>query len=206
MKNIVNIKTPRPAKELRDQARRDEITEAARKCVLRHGFHAASMAEIAAMAQMSVGQIYRYFPSKEAIVHAIVERIVETRLEWIATDSNSEDLPATLSKVLLHGHDGSGDDGHEDHVLMLEVSAEATRNPAVAAIVQEAHRRIREQAVAMFKRTHSYLTEQQASACVDFIGALAEGCAFRRVNGLASQERALGRLFKDVIAVALTKK
>ena len=203
MKNIVNIKTPRPAKELRDQARRDEITEAARKCVIRHGFHAASMAEIAELACMSVGQIYRYFPNKEAIVHAIVERIVEHRLEWIATDANSENLPVTFSELLVHGHQ---DDNRDDFVLMLEVSAEATRNPAVAAIVQDAHQRVRAQAVAMFKRTHSHLTDQQASACVEFFGALAEGCAFRRVNGLVSKDEALGKLYKDVIASALAKQ
>src|SRR5260370_42103758 len=74
-------KFKRPPKDLRDQARRDQIVTAARQCVVRHGFHAATMAEIAAAARMSVGQIYRYFPNKEAIVHAIVERIVAQRLQ-----------------------------------------------------------------------------------------------------------------------------
>ena len=70
-------------KELRDQTRRIGILDAASRCVVRHGFHGASMAEIAAEASLSVGQIYRYFPSKEAIVHALVERIVDNRLQWI---------------------------------------------------------------------------------------------------------------------------
>jgi AcrR family transcriptional regulator len=203
MKNLVSIKTPRPAKELRDQARREEIVEAARVCVVRRGFHAASMAEIAEMASMSVGQIYRYFPNKEAIVHAIVERIVEHRLEWIATDSNTADLPSTLARILLHGHQ---DDSRDDQVLMMEVSAEATRNPEVAAIVKDAHRRLRIQAVAMFRRVHGHLTEQQAGACVDFFGALADGSAFRRTTGLGREDKALSKLYKDVIALALSER
>ncbi len=74
----------RPAKRVRDALRRDQIVAAARRCVVRNGFHAASMAQIARQAQLSVGQIYRSFPSKEAIIHAIVERIVNRRLEWLA--------------------------------------------------------------------------------------------------------------------------
>jgi AcrR family transcriptional regulator len=203
MKNLASLRKPRPAKELRDQTRREEIVDAARVCVVRHGFHAASMAEIAELAQMSVGQIYRYFPNKEAMVHAIVEGIVEHRLEWIATDANSEDLPGTLSRILLHGHQ---DDSRDDHVLMMEVNAEATRNPAVAAIVQDAHRRLRVQAVVLFRKTHPHLTEAQAGACVDFFGALAEGCAFRRAVGLGREDKMLGRLYKEVITLALGKQ
>src|SRR6185312_9438459 len=78
------LKFRRLPKDQRDQTRRDQIVRAARRCVVRRGFHGASMAEIAAAARMSVGQIYRYFPSKEAIVHAIVERIVSQRLQGVA--------------------------------------------------------------------------------------------------------------------------
>jgi hypothetical protein len=89
---------------------------------------------------------------------------------------------------------------------MMEVNAEATRNPAVAAIVQDAHRRLRVQAVALFRKTHPHLTEAQAGACVDFFGALAEGCAFRRAVGLGREDKMLGRLYKEVITLALGKQ
>ena len=203
MRNVVSLKSPRPPKELRDQVRRDEIVEAARICVVRHGFNAASMAEIAEMARMSVGQIYRYFPNKEAIVHAIVEQIVERRLEWLASDANADDLPGTLSRALLFGHPT---ENRDVSVLMLEIGAEATRNPAVAAIVLDAHRRVRVQAVAMFRKAHRHLSEQQAGACVDLLGALTEGCASQRVTGVGREDKALGKLYKEVIELALAKR
>ena len=41
------------------------ILDAAKKCFIEHGFHAASMANIAETAGMSPGLIYRYFENKE---------------------------------------------------------------------------------------------------------------------------------------------
>ena len=53
---------------------RDRILHAAQCCFIEHGFHAASMASIAATAEMSAGLIYRYFASKNEIIVAIIDR------------------------------------------------------------------------------------------------------------------------------------
>src|ERR1700733_12776427 len=53
-------------------ARRRQMLAAPSSCARRAGFHGASMAEIAQAANLSVGQIYRYFENKEAIIAAIV--------------------------------------------------------------------------------------------------------------------------------------
>ncbi len=57
-----------PAPRPRAEAQRDRILCAALKCFIEHGFHAASMANIAETAQMSAGLMYRYFDNKNAIV------------------------------------------------------------------------------------------------------------------------------------------
>jgi len=54
--------------------RRDEILVAAQACFARAGFHQTSMQEICSEAQMSPGNLYRYFRSKEDIIAAIAER------------------------------------------------------------------------------------------------------------------------------------
>lgn len=51
--------------------RREEILAAAKRCFSRSGFHGTSMQEICAEARMSPGSLYRYFPSKEAIIAGI---------------------------------------------------------------------------------------------------------------------------------------
>ena len=52
---------------------RQRIIDAAIACFERDGFHGASMQEICAEAGMSPGALYRYFPSKVAIIAAIAE-------------------------------------------------------------------------------------------------------------------------------------
>src|SRR4051794_1314712 len=54
--------------------RRTQILEAAMVCFAKHGFHQASMHDISTEAGISVGLIYRYFVSKEAVIAAMVDR------------------------------------------------------------------------------------------------------------------------------------
>jgi AcrR family transcriptional regulator len=185
----------RPDKELRDQIRRDQIVSAALACVVRHGFHAASMDQIAAEARMSVGQIYRYFPSKEAIVHAIVERIVARRLEWMMDTHKQVDFPARFA----HRSHCSSEDERDERVLLLEITAEATRNPAVAEIVRSADRRLRAQAVEMVCAKHPELTRDEAAARVEFVAVLSEGSAFRSVTEQIAAPELLEGIYRDVL-------
>lgn len=198
MGNTVNTsqirKEPRPAKDLRDQLRRDQIIAAARSCVVRHGFHGATMAEIAAAARMSVGQIYRYFCSKEAIVHAIVEGIVSLRLKQMA----SADWDDSGDMVMRLMGDAS-DEERENHVLMLEVTAEATRNSAVADIAKQADQRLHDQAIETCIKACPTLSLPEAAARVELIATLWEGTLFRRVTGLRAAPDALIKCYRDVI-------
>ncbi|CAN5675388.1 TetR/AcrR family transcriptional regulator [soil metagenome] len=187
--------SPRPAKPVRDEIRRDEIVAAARACVVRHGFHAASMQQIAQEARMSVGQIYRYFPNKEAIVHAIVERIVSQRIAWIASTGRQMDLPQVLASRMFDESPSEAD----DRVLLLEVTAEAARSPTVAAMVRAADRRLHAQALATVRLDHPALTEAEAAARVEFMAVLAEGTAFRRVTDQLADPEVLAALYREVI-------
>lgn len=192
-------KIPRQPKELRDQTRRDHIVQAARGCVLRHGFHATSMAEIAAAAHMSVGQIYRYFPNKEAVVHAMVERIVAMRLSGVPRTGagNPDALAQRLTGVL------DDEEERENQVLVLEVTAEATRNPAVAQIVADADRCMHAHLVALLRGRYPDLSAEEMAARVELLAVLVEGTIFRRVTGQRADNALLVELYRDLIARVL---
>lgn len=190
-----SLKVRRPPKNLRDQIRRDEIVSAARTCVVRHGFHAASMGEIAAAARMSVGQIYRYFPNKEAIIHAIVERIVAQRLLEMVATVGAGDMATALAAPLAAD---LSDVQRDDQILMLEVIAEATRNAAVAEIVHQADRRLHDQAVPSLMREYPSLSLAEASARVELLAVLFEGTLMRRIAGHRDDAVPIG-LYRDVI-------
>ena len=110
-------------------AQRERILNAAQECFIKHGFHAASMASIAETAQISIGLIYRYFQNKNAIILAIVDRQIELLVQDIKSTAQF-DLPLELSKNYgVHSpRDGRG----LSAALMLEMSAEATRDPEIA--------------------------------------------------------------------------
>src|SRR5215218_1785482 len=54
--------------------RRSRILDAAERCFVRSGFHRTTMQDVAAEAGMSPGNLYRYFPSKDALVAGLCER------------------------------------------------------------------------------------------------------------------------------------
>jgi len=155
------------------------------------------MGQIAAEAQMSVGQIYRYFPSKEAIVHAIVERIVAKRLQWMLNREKQVNFAAVFAQ---RGRMRLGDENeHSDRTLMLEITAEATRNPAVADIVREADRRIRSQAVTLVRADYPELTEPEAAARVEFMSVLSEGTASRYATDPVADPAVMERIYAEVL-------
>jgi AcrR family transcriptional regulator len=120
---------------VRAEAQRNRILCAALKCFIEHGFHAASMANIADTAQMSAGLMYRYFENKSAIVQAIVARQLQEGRAQIEQLRTSADLAASILQTyrLWLARDPSV----MNPALYLEMSAEATRDPQIAAVLRE---------------------------------------------------------------------
>ena len=117
--------------EARTQAQRERILGAAQACFVERGFHAASMANIAETADMSAGLIYRYFDSKSAIILAIIERQLNTARSKIAGLRSSIDLAAAIMES--RDRDRANAPDTINAALLLEMSAEATRDPQIGA-------------------------------------------------------------------------
>jgi AcrR family transcriptional regulator len=118
----------------RAEAQRERILCAAQRCFIEYGFHAASMASIAETAQMSAGLMYRYFDNKGAIVLAIIERELQEGRSQIAQLRSSSELVAALLDVFTRWQ--TRDPGAMSVALFLEMSAEATRDPQIAAALR----------------------------------------------------------------------
>ncbi len=70
----VDPKAARAPQQSRGQKRVDEILDAAEAVIAEVGVEAATTHAIAERAGASVGSIYHFFPSKDAIIRAVVER------------------------------------------------------------------------------------------------------------------------------------
>jgi AcrR family transcriptional regulator len=62
------------ASQARSRATVDALIEATARILVREGFDKASTNRIAAAAGVSIGSLYQYFPTKEALVAAVIER------------------------------------------------------------------------------------------------------------------------------------
>jgi AcrR family transcriptional regulator len=122
-------------------ARRRQVLDAANRCFRRHGFHSCSMAQISAEAGMSVGHIYRYFTGKEQIISAIVREDVDELLAKVAQfPTHGPDLRGALTQLANDSVWKTTDP--ESVALMLEIFAEASRNPAIGELVRHADAKI----------------------------------------------------------------
>lgn len=113
----------------RREAQTARIMDAAKKCFVRSGFQGASMNEICREADMSPGALYRYFPSKEAIIEAIAEadRAGDAEIFEKMVD-NPDVIDGFVSAAiehLVHVHENGA------APLFTEVRAEGMRNEAV---------------------------------------------------------------------------
>ncbi len=118
-------------------AQRERILCAAQECFVRHGFHAASMAEIAETARMSAGLIYRYFENKNAIIQAIIVRQMEEGASAIGQVHSPDELASALLEVFEHWQ--RGDHADKNAAQFLDVTAAAAREQEIAAVVQAAN-------------------------------------------------------------------
>jgi TetR/AcrR family transcriptional regulator, repressor for uid operon len=111
--------------------RRAEILAAAQRCFVRSGFHGASMQEICAEAGMSPGNLYRYFPSKEALIAGIAERDRAEVGQHFARADLSHGFFNVLEGMARHYFTKWP---MERVLLCTEVMSEARRNPEIARI------------------------------------------------------------------------
>lgn len=122
--------TPEPAPEFGE--REAGLLAAARAAFVEKGFDGASMQDLARSAGMSAGNFYRYFPSKAAIVEAMVARdlaAVEDEFRLIAASPRPIATLRTLLRKRMEERCGG------EETLWAEITAAAARKPEVAAIL-----------------------------------------------------------------------
>ncbi len=122
-------------------AQRDKVLLAARKCFIRHGFHATGMVEISKACRMSVGNIYHYFPNKDAIVQAIADETRSRILPVLRRLENHPNPVEGIIEIILFGVREFC--RASDARLWIEISAEAPRNRLIREIYFRFDRDIR---------------------------------------------------------------
>ena len=127
-----------------------EILASIRRAFAEKGFDGASMQDLARAAGMSVGNFYRYFASKAAIVTAIIEAdlhgIESDFAEMLAAPEPFALLKQAIRQRLPH-HQAS-----KDGELWAEITAVAQRNSDIGTAACRMEGRIRTALLAVIAR------------------------------------------------------
>ena len=121
------------------QLRRDAIIETARAVFAERGFAATSMADLVRATGLSMGGLYRYFPSKAHLVAAVAEGRDGTVEGSFDQNETAEQL---LRRLLQHV--SAGPEGMAHARLVVQIWGGAAIEPALAAMARERHRALRD--------------------------------------------------------------
>lgn len=131
------------------KTRKKQIVAAATKCFIAKGIHSSSMQEICKTGNISPGALYRYYPSKQAIIEAIAAQEHAQNLELIdylrgvknpvrgLQDAMPDILDTLLDKDFAR--------------LMIEISTEASRNQNVHEVFQKVEDQFKSNLIEIFR-------------------------------------------------------
>lgn len=186
------------------QQRREQILVAARECVRRHGFHAASMSEIARSFGMSAGHIYNYFDSKEAIIAALVAQDLAHFNETIEALRGTGDIRAALISRAAIGLKRKMDPDRAR--LGMEILAEGARNSKIDEMLEAADRTARQQLRELLVAIVApAISEAEIDARIDVLMALFDGLMVRSLRAKMANQATLIRVVQSCI-VTLTDR
>jgi AcrR family transcriptional regulator len=153
---------PAPAAEERSH----EILASIRQVFAEKGFDGASMQDLARAAGMSVGNFYRYFPSKAAIVQAMCGYdLAEIQGDFAEIQTSDRPMACLRDRILNHFSEESLKDGQ----LWAEITAAAIRKPEIGEASRQMESTIVRLLAAIFahstRRSVEEAEERYAGQC-----------------------------------------
>jgi len=157
----------------------ERIIAAGREVLQRDGYDAFSTNRIAAQAGISPGSLYQYFPHKDAIIDAVVERYGADLAERVAAalgdrlgDTGPRMIRATAEALLT---------ALEKDVGLLRVSIEELPRTRHRAELLALERRVRELCVAYLSGRSDLLRSSDHATSAWFLVLTAEALTVRYV-------------------------
>ncbi len=98
------------------------IEDAARELLIKQGFHATSMRDVAKRAKISLGNVYNYFETKEAIFESIINRyliVIDQKIKDILDEIDEPLDPKDMRR--LGEMVGELVDQHQDFWLLMYI-------------------------------------------------------------------------------------
>lgn len=151
MTQALGLATAAPA---RPEGRAEAILGIARAVFAEKGFDGASMNDLARAAGMSVGNFYRYFPSKDAIVRALIARDMAEIEATFGRIAESDDPIGALRQGIRARIDGAA--GGRNGALWAEIIAAAARRAEIGEALRAFEAALARLFVQIFARARGW--------------------------------------------------
>jgi AcrR family transcriptional regulator len=159
--SMIQAANPQPAPLLPSEKRSAEILDKVKVAFAEKGFDGASMQDLARAAGMSVGNFYRYFPSKASIVEGLVAvDLADMENDFIEVFSAPN--PMQRLRALIHQRIPMHRENHDGR-LWAEITAVALRKPEIAASACKMESCVSRSLTAVFS-LHTGLSMPEAEA------------------------------------------
>src|SRR6516164_3782149 len=178
------------ASQERSRATVDALLEATARVLLKEGYDRASTNRIAEVAGVSIGSLYQYFPSKEALVAAVIDR--HTREISEATRNVLVKAAAHPIEVAAREFVSAGIDGHRVnprlHGVLAEQIPRVGRLENIEANVREGYALVRGYLEAHRDEIDVADLDLAAFVLVTVVEALTHAAVLRRPDILADDK------------------
>ena len=165
------------------------LLKATAHILVKEGYESASTNRIAAAAGVSIGSLYQYFPSKEALVAAVVDRHMQVMLELLRAavdrvrEQPVEAATRELVKVMIDAHRVDP----RLHRALVEQVPRVGRLENVRAIDREAYTLIRAYLEAHRDELRVVDLDVASFVCVATVEALTHAAVVNRPEVLSDK-------------------
>ena len=178
------------ASQARSRATVDALVQATARILVREGFDRASTNHVAEVAGVSIGSLYQYFPSKEALVAAVIDRhnrhimeVVRGALAEVAEQPIEQAVPKLVATAIeAHRIDP------RLHRVLAEQIPRTGRLKHIEAFNREYYALVRSYLEAHSDELRSVDLGLAAFVCVTAIEALAHTAVLHRSDMLSDDE------------------
>ncbi|MGB7300895.1 MAG: TetR/AcrR family transcriptional regulator [Burkholderiaceae bacterium] len=139
--------------------RSEQILDQIREVFLAKGFEEASMQDLAKAAAMSVGNFYRYFPSKDAIIAALIERDLQMLESEFSQIRHASDLRKEFRASISLRMESAG---CENGPMLIEIESAALRRPAIHDALCRVNAAIEKNLLGLFAQLTALSPEEAA--------------------------------------------
>ncbi|WP_158880784.1 TetR/AcrR family transcriptional regulator [Rhodanobacter sp. L36] len=187
-KSTASAKAPQ---RQRGRERVASLLDAAAACFVDKGYEAATMTEIAARAGAAIGSLYQFFPTKEALAHALMTQYTQSlqqHLQQLAAQSgdwNDDQLGTQLIRLLVAFR--------RRHPAFAVLAESLASLPAVRGLAIRQHLREGLQELLGQRITHLSSSELHAAAVV-VLQLMKAAVALSAEVGLVGRKSALEQL------------